>query len=133
MVMDESIIYWIELSDYDLATASAMLDTARYLYVGFMCHQVIEKILKASFVKTKEGDPPHTHNLSYLARKAGLLENLTAAQKDFLDLLEPLNVEARYPSQKEYLLRSLTKEKCAYILEQTKELQAWVKTKLSTN
>ena len=27
--------YWVELSDYDLETA--MLQTKRYLYVGFMC------------------------------------------------------------------------------------------------
>ena len=26
--------YWLELSDYDLETAQAMLDTKRYLYVG---------------------------------------------------------------------------------------------------
>jgi hypothetical protein len=30
--------YWVELSHYDLETAQAMLDTKRYLYVGFMCH-----------------------------------------------------------------------------------------------
>jgi len=41
MTTEEQITYWIELSDYDLETASAMLQTQRYLYVGFMCHQVI--------------------------------------------------------------------------------------------
>lgn len=38
--------------------------------------------------------------------------------------------EARYPSQKERLLRSLTHEKCLEIIEQTKELQQWIKEKL---
>ena len=41
--MVDKVAYWIELSDYDLETAKAMLDTKRFLYVGFMCHQVIEK------------------------------------------------------------------------------------------
>ena len=45
--MDGKVTYWIEMSDYDLETADAMLLTGRYLYVGFMCHQTIEKILKA--------------------------------------------------------------------------------------
>ena len=37
--------YWFEGAEYDLQTARAMLDTKRYLYVGFMCHQVAEKSL----------------------------------------------------------------------------------------
>lgn len=47
-----------------------------------------------------------------------------------MDILEPLNIEARYPSQKEELMKSLTKERCELILEQTKDLQAWIKEKL---
>lgn len=49
--MTDKVRYWVELSDYDLDTAQAMLETRRYLYVGFMCHQVIEKILKAYWGK----------------------------------------------------------------------------------
>lgn len=45
--METKIKYWIELSDYDLETAEAMLLSKRYLYVGFMCHQTIEKAFKA--------------------------------------------------------------------------------------
>jgi hypothetical protein len=39
--MDSKIKYWIELSDYDFETAEAMLQSKRYLYVGFMCHQTL--------------------------------------------------------------------------------------------
>ncbi|MGC9352319.1 MAG: HEPN domain-containing protein [Mariniphaga sp.] len=42
----------MELSDYDFETAKAMLETGRYLYVGFMCHQTLEKLLKAYYTKT---------------------------------------------------------------------------------
>ncbi len=45
--MNDKVIYWVEMSDYDFDTAKAMLDTKRYLYVAFMCHQVVEKLLKA--------------------------------------------------------------------------------------
>ena len=47
MATNHKVTYWVEMSDYDLETASAMLTTGRYLYVGFMCHQANEKILKA--------------------------------------------------------------------------------------
>jgi len=44
--MDEKVKYWVDISDYDLETADAMLQSKRYLYVGFMCHQTIKKYLK---------------------------------------------------------------------------------------
>lgn len=44
--MEEKVRYWLEIAEYDLETARAMLETGRYLYVGFMCHQVVEKALK---------------------------------------------------------------------------------------
>jgi hypothetical protein len=34
--MEEKVKYWIELSDYDLETAEAMLKSKRFLYVGLM-------------------------------------------------------------------------------------------------
>jgi len=51
-------------------------------------------------------------------------------QKDFIDQIEPLNIEARYPSRKDRLLKSLTEEKCNEIISKTKELQSWIKAKL---
>ncbi len=56
--------YRVELADYDLETAQAMLKTERLLYVGFMCHQTIEKLLKAYYVIRAGGIPPYTHSLS---------------------------------------------------------------------
>lgn len=41
------------MSDYDFETALAMQETERFLYVGFMCHQSVEKILKAYFYAVK--------------------------------------------------------------------------------
>lgn len=38
---------WIALAEYDLETARHMLATRRFLYVVFMCHLALEKMLKA--------------------------------------------------------------------------------------
>ena len=120
----------IDLSYYDLETAEAMQKSHRFLYVVFMCHQTIEKILKAYFTYNENDTAPFSHSLSYLAKKAKLYELLSENQKDFIDLLEPLNIEARYPSYKEKLLKSLTKARCSEILKKTKDLQKWIKEKL---
>ena len=51
-------------------------------------------------------------------------------QKDFLDIISPLNIEARYPTQKQDLLESLSKDKCVNIIKRTEELMLWIKNKL---
>lgn len=45
--MNKEIKNWMAMVDYDLTTAARMLKTGRYVYVIFMCHLAIEKILKA--------------------------------------------------------------------------------------
>lgn len=126
----DKIEYWIDLAKYDLETAKAMLNSKRYLYVGFMCHHAIEKILKAYYVKTKTDNPPYTHNLTLLAEKSGLYVNMTEEQKDFIDFLEPLNIEARYPMTKDKLLQILTDEKCEELIKLTENELTWIIKKL---
>jgi HEPN domain-containing protein len=128
--MEEKVKYWIELSDYDLETADAMLRSKRFLYVGFMCHQTIEKAFKAYFTLLKSDVAPYSHSLSYLAKKGDFYEFFSEEQKDFIDQIEPLNIEARYPSHKERLLKSLTENKCIEIIDKTKKIQEWIKEKL---
>lgn len=127
--MDKKVKYWIDLAEYDLETAKAMLDTKRYLYVGFMCHQTIEKGLKAVIAKTGEF-PPKIHNLIELSKKASLYYMFSDLQKDFVMELNPLNIESRYPSYVEKINAILTETKCIEILSKTKELLQWIETKL---
>jgi HEPN domain-containing protein len=130
MNANERVHYWLDLSEYDLATAKVMLEGERYLYVGFMCHQCIEKILKAAFCKWKEEQVPYTHSLLKLAKECGLYEKFSEEQKDILDKLDPLNIEARYPSYKEKLLESLTDETCAALIRETEGFQRWLRNQL---
>ena len=129
--MEDKQAYWIELAEYDLVTAKVMLDGKRYLYVGFMWHQAIEKVLKGYYVGVKEDTPPYTHNLTILAKKSEIYNIFSEEQKDLIDTLQPLNIEARYPTHKEKLMKSLNEERCRGILKDTEELFLWVKTKLS--
>lgn len=72
--------------------------------------------------------PLKIHSLSRLAERTGLDKQLSEEQLDFIDKLEPLNIEARYPSYKERLMKSLNT--ILELLSQTKELQLWIKNKL---
>jgi HEPN domain-containing protein len=65
-----------------------------------------------------------------LAKQSDIFKNFSDPQKDFIDLLEPLNIEARYPTHKQQLMESLTQERCAEILKNAQELQRWIMQKL---
>lgn len=125
--MDEKIKYWTDLAEYDIVTAEAMLNSNRLLYVAFMCHQTIEKILKAVFVKELNATPPYIHNLLSLATKSKILNKMDDSQIDFIDELEPLNIEARYPTYKDEIFYTLNYDYCKILLNKTKELYAWIK------
>ncbi|MEA4884367.1 MAG: HEPN domain-containing protein [Clostridia bacterium] len=65
-----------------------------------------------------------------LANLLSVYEELSESQRDFLDILEPLSVEARYPKEKDMILKSLTVEKCELLIIKTKELSEWIKSQL---
>ena len=63
---------WIALADYDIETARHMLVTERYLYVIFLCHLALEKLLKAHVAEFTQTVPIKTHDLIYLVKKCEL-------------------------------------------------------------
>ncbi len=130
MENSEKIKYWVEIAEYDLVTAEAMYETKRYLYVGFMCHQIIEKMLKAYYVQSRDQDPPYTHNLRFLADTTGLSKEIDEETLLFIISLQPLNVESRYPTYKESLHQFLSDDKCRSLIEKSKEFLEWIKIKL---
>ena len=97
----DKVTYWIGIADYDLETADAMFITKRWLYVAFMCHQAIEKTLKAYWCATLPEDPPYTHSHKRLADGCGLYSRMSKDQKDFINTVTNYNIEARYPEDKD--------------------------------
>ncbi len=126
----DKVKYWTELSDYDLETAEAMFQTGRWLYVGFMCHQTIEKIFKAFWCSRIENPSPVSHNLINIAQSCGLNSLMDEEQKLFISEIMPLNIESRYPSYKQSLADALSEERCRILIDRTKKLQVWIKEKL---
>jgi len=135
MTTEEKVAYWTKISDDDLEVAETMLKNNHRLYTGFMlalgeahvCHQTIEKIFKAGYQKIKNETPPYSHDLPRLAQLAGFYDLFSEEQKLFVNALNPLNIEARYPDYKNQIARMLTNERCKQIFEQTKQLQQWIK------
>ena len=127
MNIKKKVEYWLDTAEYDLVSAKAMLDTKRFLYVGFLSHQVAEKGLKAFFWHSQKKEPLYTHNLLVLAEQSKLD---THGEENFLALfneLMPLNIQTRYPEDKELLLKTLTRKRCEELYRRTKEFNKWIK------
>ena len=129
MTQEEKVIYWLDLADYDMETAEGLFTIKRWLYVGFMCHQVIEKTLKSYWCKTREDNPPYVHNLAQIAIQCGIYEEMTPEQQRTIAVLMPMNIEARYPEYKEQLLKRMSEGFCRQLIEDTKALQQWIRNK----
>ena len=130
MTKEEKIKYWVDLSDEDFRVAQGLLKLKHFLYVGFMCHQCIEKIFKAAYEQQIDNTPPFVHDLMLIANKAGIFEILDNEQINFIEQLSPLNIRARYPDYKRELAKEMTETICENFIIKTKELQQWTKEKI---
>ncbi|MCL2446281.1 MAG: HEPN domain-containing protein [Oscillospiraceae bacterium] len=127
--MNSKVKYWIDLATEDLDVAQKLLSVDKVLYAGFICHLAVEKALKARIESIGE-TPLKIHNLIRLAELGGLLSNMTEEQIGLLQRLNPLQIEARYPAYKQVVAEMLTKEDCAELMRQAKEVTSWIEKQL---
>ena len=121
---------WLVMCDEDLITAKWLLDGKRLLPMGFFCHLIAEKALKAVVARNTGEIPPKIHNLAKLAESGGIYSDLTESQKDYLEDLMPLQIDGRYTEYKDSIAQTLTLEKGARIYKETEEFLCWIKKKL---
>ncbi|MBC8525392.1 MAG: HEPN domain-containing protein [Candidatus Cloacimonetes bacterium] len=122
------IKYWLESSDRDYRTMQHLFEKKDYSWSLFIGHLIIEKLLKAYYVKHIDNQPPFIHNLLRLAEKS-LLE-LNENQKDFLVTVTTFNIRARYADYKLDFYRMCTKDFTEKWINEIKEFQKWIKEQL---
>jgi len=66
-----------------------------------------------------------------LAEGCGIYDSMDDEQKDFLDTITNYNIEVRYPQDKEELARTLTKQTCRNLIDETKQMMRWIQDVLS--
>ena len=123
--IERIINYWIESAEKDYKTMNDLYETKNYSWSLFMGHLVIEKLLKALFVKRIGEYPPLIHDLRRICEKSGI--ELDMSQQIVLDSISRFNINARYDDYKQsfYLLctESFTKE----WIENIKNCRLWIK------
>ncbi|PKL35977.1 MAG: DNA-binding protein [Spirochaetae bacterium HGW-Spirochaetae-1] len=122
----ELINYWKETSDRDYGTMRNLYKSGDYHWSLFMGHLVIEKLLKALYVKNNDEGaiPPRTHDLAFLAERSGV--TTSEEMKDALDIVTTFNINARYPDYRQDFYRKCSKDYTGASIEKIEEIRKWL-------
>lgn len=123
--IEKLIKYWIETSDDDFETMMAMFETKRFSWSLFVGHLMIEKLLKAYYVKSKQDFPPFIHNLLRLAELAEI--KITEEQKVFFITVTAFNINARYDDYKLSFQKMCSLEYTTKWINELKTQRLWIK------
>jgi len=125
----ESIIkYWKESSDQNYETMQHLLNSKDYSWALFLGHLVIEKLLKAHYVKKYQKHALFIHDLLRLAQKIEL--ELSFEQEEWLDEISTFNLNTRYDNYKQDFRNRCTLDFTSNWIEKIETLRTWLIEKL---
>ncbi|MBA7678128.1 hypothetical protein ES703_86399 [subsurface metagenome] len=129
MEKEELILYWTESSEQDFRAMKHLFEKGDYHWSLFIGHLVLEKLIKAYYVKQISENPPFIHDLLRLLEKTGM--EISEERKDMLDTISGFNINTRYNDYKQSFYKKCTKEFTEKWIRSIKELRAWIKEQLS--
>jgi len=109
MTKQEHISYWITSASENLDDALVMMKGKRYVMALFSFNLVIEKLLKAHWVKDNiDNTPSKSHDLQYLYNQTNL--EFTMDDYNYLGAVSGWNLSTRYPDYKMKIYKMCTPE-----------------------
>lgn len=129
MTKPEYIEYWKQSAEKDWEVVQNLFEKANYPHALFFAHLVLEKLLKAHFVKDNNTDhPPRTHNLVRLATQTKLV--FPTADLVFLEKLNDYQMEGRYPDYQFLIFKICDRPHTEELLDEVKILRTWLLNQL---
>lgn len=129
MTKGEIIKFWIESSDKDYESMLNMYKIKEYSYALFVGHLVIEKLLKALYVKNNGINIPRIHDLEKLSNSAGL--RLTEKHANELQDITKFNIGIRYDDYKNTFYKKCTEKFTKENIKSINGLRKWLKKKIT--
>ncbi|MFH1564110.1 MAG: HEPN domain-containing protein [Nitrospirota bacterium] len=124
----EEIEYWLKSAEHDLETAESLFEKTKYDWCLFLAHLVLEKTLKAFYVRDNLETPPSVHKLDVLAENTKL--KLSNEDIQFLKKVNEFNIQARYPDKKFTFYKLCNKEFTKEYFERIKRIYQWLLSKI---
>lgn len=128
MEINEHIKYWVDSSDDDFHAMIHLFEKGHNTWALFIGHLVLEKLIKARYVKVKSEPPPFVHDLVRLADKSDLI--LDDDQKDILDTISTFNIRGRYDDYKREFYLKCSQEFTKKWISNIKDFRKWIKKEL---
>lgn len=121
MTKQERISWWKLTASKDWDAVDSLLKGKNYVQALFWAHLVLEKLLKAHWIKdNKEDNPPKTHNLIKLTEHISL--TFSESEKRFLEKMNDFQIEGHYPEYINNIYKIYKEKQTTIILEQVQEL-----------
>ena len=92
------IDYWLNSANHDLDVAETLFQNEKYDWCLFIAHLVLEKTLKAFYVKNTGKLPPRIHDLVRMVDMAKI--EFEEDTLEFMDAVNTFNISTRYPDEK---------------------------------
>jgi len=128
MDVQRVIDHWVKGSDEDYKTMLDLLYTKNYGWSLFIGHLVIEKLLKAYYVKINLDYPPMLHDLRRIGERSGIVFDNT--KLIIVETISQFNIRVRYDDYMRNFSRLCTPEYTATWIENIKEMRLWIKAML---
>jgi HEPN domain-containing protein len=128
MDIEQHLSMWIKSSADNYKSMLNMFKAGEYMWSLFVGHLVLEKLLKAYYIKVIDNNVPYVHDLHKLAIRCGL--ELTESQKDSLRYITLFNIEARYEEYKGDFYKKCAREFAEKNINIIKELRDWLMQKI---
>lgn len=129
MTKQDHIDYWVTTADKDWKAIKRMVEVKTYVHALFFMHLVLEKLIKAHWVKDNEGNnPPRTHNLILLMHKTRLA--LTEEEMNLLTVMNQFQLEGRYPDYIQGIYKTYKSKQTKEILDKVSKLRKCLLKKL---
>ena len=119
---------WMLLAKCNADVALTLKIHGYYPACMMYCQRAIEKALKA--VPVNAGRlPKKKHALAFLAKDAGVLDEMETEWLDLMDTLSALYTETGYPDDIE-MRTSIDSDMCESAISGTEAIIKWIETKL---
>jgi HEPN domain-containing protein len=122
------ILYWRESSERNYSTMQNLIKTKEFSWALFMGHLVIEKLVKALYVKKLNKHPLFSHDLLRLAKKLDV--ELPDEYDEWLDVITTFNLNARYDDFKQSFYKLCTVEFSAEWIVKIETIRKWLISQL---
>jgi HEPN domain-containing protein len=126
--IERFVNHWIESSDRDFKTMKNLYQSKDFSWSLFIGHLVIEKLLKALYIKNIHQHPIPIHDLTRLAVRSGV--ECSEETLNLLDTITTFNINARYEDIKQAFYLQSTKEFATIWINHISELRQWIKSLL---